>query len=82
MEWLIFWILCGVGAALIASSKGGSGFLWFIMGILFGPFGLLFAFFAGPSRVDCPHCKSRIREDATVCPNCQRDLSSPAAAEE
>jgi hypothetical protein len=23
---------------------------------------------------ECPHCKERMRSDATVCPPCQRDV--------
>jgi hypothetical protein len=41
MEILIIWILCPLFAAILASSKGRSGFVWFLAGLLFGPFGLL-----------------------------------------
>ena len=41
MEIVIFWILFGVFSAMIASGKNRSGALWFFIGLLFGPFGLL-----------------------------------------
>lgn len=37
----IIWIICGVFAAVVASSKGRSGVAWFFLGFLFGPFALL-----------------------------------------
>jgi hypothetical protein len=43
MTIIIIWILFGVSAALVASQKGRSGFLWFLLGVILGPFGLLFA---------------------------------------
>lgn len=79
MEWLIIWVLFGIGAAIIASNKGASGGLWFFLGILFGPFALLFALFQGK---ECPHCKSKIHEEAKVCPKCQREVgAAPEKAE-
>jgi hypothetical protein len=41
--YLIIWILFGIGAAIAGSNKGRSGFKWFLVGVLLGPFGLLFA---------------------------------------
>ena len=41
MELLLFWVLCGVVAAVVASNKGNSGVSWFFMGVLLGPIGLI-----------------------------------------
>ena len=41
MEYVILWIVCGIGAAAIASSKDRSVFGWLIGGFLLGPIGLL-----------------------------------------
>jgi hypothetical protein len=35
------WLICGVGAAAIANSKGRSGCWWFVIGVLIGPLALL-----------------------------------------
>lgn len=72
MPIFVIWILFGVGAALVARNKGASGCLWFLLGVLFGPFGLLFAFLISGKL--CPHCKSRIHKEATKCPKCQQPL--------
>lgn len=37
----IIWLLCAITTAVIASSKGRSGFGWFIIGFLGGFFGLI-----------------------------------------
>ncbi len=52
MEFVILfcWIVCGVGASLIANSKGASGCLWFGLGILLGPLGLILAMFSGSKK--------------------------------
>jgi hypothetical protein len=79
---IVVWIFCGIGAAFVAQSRGASGWLWFVLGVLFGPFGLAFAFASGTDR-KCPHCHERVHPEATRCPKCQADLaSSPSGARE
>jgi hypothetical protein len=78
----VIWIFCGIGAALVAQSRGASGCLWFGLGVLLGPFGLAFAFASGTDR-KCPHCRERVHPEATRCPKCQADLaSSPSGVSE
>ena len=89
MEYLIFWLLFGVTAAIIANSKGRSGFRWFCVGALFGPFSLMIA--ALPSlkqppgsptpetHVLCPDCAEFIRTEARVCKHCGCKISQPEA---
>ena len=40
---VIVWVLFGVACAVIATNKGRSGFGWFILGFLLGPFGFILA---------------------------------------
>jgi hypothetical protein len=40
---ILLWIVSGVLASSIASTKGWSGFSWFVAGFLFGPLGLIAA---------------------------------------
>lgn len=47
---LVIWILFGIGAAIAASNKGRSGFGWFLLGILLGPFALLYALLVAPKQ--------------------------------
>lgn len=72
---VIIWCLFGIGAMLIASSRGANTTLWFFLGMLLGPFGLLFALFSGGKQ--CPYCKSKIHKDALMCPRCQQKLDIP-----
>ncbi|WP_352827898.1 zinc ribbon domain-containing protein [Mesorhizobium sp. M0830] len=41
MEFVIFWLICAGVTAAIASSKGRSGFGWFLIGALIGIFGII-----------------------------------------
>jgi hypothetical protein len=41
MELFIFWIAFAVLCAVIASSKGRSGFGWLVLGAIFGLFALI-----------------------------------------
>ncbi|MGR3494093.1 hypothetical protein [Citreimonas sp.] len=41
MELLVFWLICAVVTAIIASSKGRSGFGWFLIGAVIGVFGII-----------------------------------------
>jgi hypothetical protein len=79
MGLVVFWVLCGVVAAIIGEQKG-SGCTGFMLGLLFGPFGILFAALAKGDRKQCPHCKERMHKDATVCPHCQRDVGTRTAS--
>ena len=45
MEFIFIGLLFAIFSAVIASSKKRSAFAWFIIGLLFGPFGLLVALF-------------------------------------
>ena len=89
MEYIILWIVCGIGAALIASSKGRSALGWLLGGLLLGPIGLLIVGFMGRPAPDestltkCPYCAEQ--KEAKVCKHCGRDVepvSVPAAEAE
>jgi len=67
---LIVWLVCGIAAGVISSNRGSSGCLWFGLGVLFGPFALIAAFFAS-DEWKCPHCQRSIAKEATRCPHCQ-----------
>ena len=58
---LLFWLVCGIGAAIVASSKGRSGCGWLILGLLLGPLGLLIS--AGMSNVQQQAMMARMAAD-------------------
>ena len=87
MELLLFWVLCGVGAAVIASNKGNSGVAWFFVGVLLGPIGLILSLVVAgdPAVVErkkiegggyrrCDKCAELIRAEATKCRFCGSDV--------
>ena len=90
---IMFWIICGGVAAMIASSKGASGVLGFFVGLLLGPLGIVAAFFLGGEEQKavkeleagtakkCPRCAELVKPDALVCKHCghEFDASAPAA---
>lgn len=67
------WIVCGIAGAMVAAERGASGCLWFGLGFLLGPFGLVLSLVAGDGR-RCPACRKNIHPEATKCPYCQSSL--------
>jgi hypothetical protein len=87
VEVFVVWLLFGVAAAMVAANKGLGGCLWFGLGILFGPFGLIFALVtpADQQGVEtkalqsgamkrCPSCAELVRADASRCRYCHADV--------
>ena len=87
MEYIIIWIVCGIGAAAIASSKGRSAGAWFLGGLLLGPIGLLIVGFmrevepvvAPKNTVTCPKCGAEVAIGSTWCQRCQHHMPGNAA---
>lgn len=44
MNELLIWLFFGMISAFIAKIKGRKGWQWFLLGTVFGPFGLILAF--------------------------------------
>ena len=63
---VLVWIICGMCASYVASERGNSGCLWFGLGGLFGPFGLIAAFASG-EVAKCPTCLKSINPKASKC---------------
>lgn len=80
---IVIWLLFGIAAAMAAARKGRNPAGWFFLGILLGPFGLLFALLSGKVEppVDatsgtrkCPACAERVLRDAVKCRFCGEQL--------
>ena len=70
---IIFWLFCGIIAGMIGSKKG-QGCLSFLVGILFGPFGIIIALLSKGKRRTCPYCKELVNEDAVICKYCRNSF--------
>jgi hypothetical protein len=47
-DWIVWWALCGLVSCIVAASRGASGFVGFMLGVLLGPFGIIIAFVLKP----------------------------------
>lgn len=89
--WMVLWVVCGVIAAMIVADKGGNGVIGFLVGVLFGPLGIVAAFFLGDAKAKeaqqiaggdskkCPRCAELVKADALVCKHCGNDFAGTAA---
>lgn len=85
---IVFWLICGGVAAMIANSKGGSAFVGFLLGALLGPLGIIASFFIGGEdaqadkqlatgdRKKCPRCAELVQPDALVCKHCGHEFAA------
>lgn len=71
----VFWLLCAVGAGIVASSKGRSGVGWFLLSLLlFGVLGLLIVGFMPPVGAEPELPRAVPPPDAqrrVPCPSCR-----------
>lgn len=59
---IVVWLVCGFIAGTIASSRGRGFGVWFVVGILLGPLGVLVALFV--SRTPEAEAKRQVEVDA------------------
>ena len=69
--WVMIWVISAILACVIGNRKGNpvAGAL---VGILFGPLGVIFALISGnKNRKPCPHCAELVMKKAKICPFCK-----------
>ena len=69
------WVLCAIMAGVAAGEKNRRFWVWFVFGLLTGPFALYRAIRAKevvPPELaqPCPNCHKAIRKTAHDCPHC------------
>ena len=88
MEFFVIWFVFAVATGIVASSKGRSGFGWFILGCLFSLIALILVAVLpsqktsprdpnAPSpdtHVRCPDCRELVYKDARKCKHCGTSL--------
>lgn len=74
---MFLWLLCGLWAGSINKGKGHPYATGFILGILFGPIGVIIAAISGKVELrtaTCPYCRERIMPGAFICEHCHSKL--------
>ena len=81
MQYLVIAFFFGLATGIIGRAKGSSFFIWFLVGIVLPPLGLIAVIFY---RVDkdeperqCPRCGKALKLYVQVCPRCGTDLYLP-----
>lgn len=86
---LFIWFSCALVCEAIATSKGRSGLLWAVSGLLFGPFAVVLVavlpkdqdaidwrdISRGKKR-KCPYCAEVVNREAVICKHCHTELGA------
>jgi hypothetical protein len=77
------WLVVAVAAGWLAEEKGRSAIIWFLVGLVSGPFAVLLVGLAprgasGDYR-RCRDCREPIRREAVVCPFCRATMPTELA---
>jgi double zinc ribbon protein len=72
------WLVFAITTAVVANSRGASGCLWFLIGALLGPIGLVLAVIVAKPDGRCPFCREAIDSRAVRCPHCQGVIQQTA----
>jgi hypothetical protein len=83
VEFVFIALVFGVATAAIGRSKGGSFFIWFLVGTALPGIGILAALLMRDERRElrrlCPECGNVVKLSDQVCMRCGRDLEFPEA---
>ena len=84
-EWVFLAILFGIATGIIGRAKGGSFFIWFMVGSVLPVLGLVAVILNRneddePER-QCPNCNKILKLYVQVCPRCGWDLYLPPVEE-
>jgi rRNA maturation protein Nop10 len=81
VEFVFIALVFGVATAAIGRLKGGSFFIWFLVGTALPGIGILAALLMRDERRElrqlCPECGNVVKLSDQVCMRCGRDLEFP-----
>jgi hypothetical protein len=81
VEFIFIALAFGVATAVIGKMKGGSLFIWFLVGTALPGIGILAALLVRDERREprrrCPECGFILPVSDQVCKGCGRDLDFP-----
>jgi hypothetical protein len=81
MTWLVLMFFFGLATAVVGKIKGSSFFIWFLIGAVLPPFGLLASLFyrfeRDEPRRECDECGFVMPLTNQVCRRCGADQSLP-----
>ncbi len=84
-EWVLIAVTFGLATGIIGRAKGGSFFIWFLVGTVLPFLGLVACILMRneinePER-RCPSCNNIVKLYVQVCPRCGTDLYLPDPSE-
>ncbi|MFP5389850.1 MAG: hypothetical protein ACLGG5_11200 [Thermoleophilia bacterium] len=83
-EYLFIAFSFGLATAIIGRSKGSSFWLWFVIGAVLPPLGLIAVILSRREKDEperqCPNCSKALKLYVQVCPRCGTDLYLPDPA--
>ena len=81
MEFVVIALVFGFASGAIGKLRGGSFWLWFLIGVALPGIGILAALFVRTDRDEprrrCPECGNVMPLSDQVCMRCGRDLDFP-----
>jgi hypothetical protein len=84
-EYAVIATFFGIATGIVGRSKGGSFFLWFLIGAIVPILGLIAAYMSRSEKLEperqCPTCRKVLKLYVQVCPRCGTDLYLPDPSE-
>jgi uncharacterized paraquat-inducible protein A len=84
-EYPVIALSFGLATGIIGRGKGSSFWLWFLIGTLLPPLGLIAVILHRSEKIEperqCPNCSKALKLYVQVCPRCGTDLYLPDPAQ-
>jgi hypothetical protein len=81
LEYLVIAFFFGLATGIIGKAKGGSFWLWLLIGTVLPPLGLIAVILHRAEKLEperpCPSCGKPLKLYVQVCPRCGADLYLP-----